>query len=80
MPSVTLFKDAFERVRVADPLEQAALFVQRYDGVGTDICPSASQLEFGLHSCRRRDSEALFNSLLIIILKSMRRASLRKSS
>ena len=68
-------------MRIADPFDQSTFFIQRRNCVCPDICLSmACHSRIRSHSCLRLDSEALFNNLFIIVLKSISRASFRRSS
>lgn len=84
---VKLVENGSNRCDIRNPLEQTAFLVQRHDTVCADICDSILRRSaqtmtqiFHVRSCLRRDSEFFFKSLLMMALKSISRASLRRSS
>jgi hypothetical protein len=90
VPLITFFEDILEGMGIDDPFEQPAFFIQGHHSISPDICAnrnvssssfivSQRQTEYE-QSCRRRDSEADLSNLLIMALKSINLASLRRSS
>lgn len=82
---VTLEKYRANRQSVGNPLNEPTFFVKGDNTICSNICGQCecqvdAESNLNSRSCLLRDSELALRSLLMIVLKSIKRASFRRSS